>query len=104
MASTDEYMKLKTKDKDRMFTELFELKEEKATLDKRIKEIEKQYKPDLDGLERDLFYELDNGKKFSIKVSSRKGSVDTKAMEADGIAVDDYRKPDTQIHTLRLDK
>ena len=47
MASTDEYKKLRTKDKDRLFTELFALKDAKAELDKRIKEIEKQYKPDL---------------------------------------------------------
>ena len=104
MASTDDYKKLRTKDKDRLFTELFALKDAKAELDKRIKEIEKEYKPDLVGLKNDIFYELDNGLKFSIKSSSRKGSVDTKAMEADGINVEDYRKADTVIYTLRKDK
>ena len=105
MAATDEYFKLKTVDKDRMFTELFELKEAKAKLDKRIKEIEKEYKPDLEGVQRDLFYELNNGIRFSIKTSQRKGSIDIEAIEeATDIDVDDYRKKPTTVHTLRVDK
>lgn len=108
MAVTDEYKKLKTKDKDRMFTELFELKEKKADIDKRIKEIENVYKPDLEKLNKDIFYELDNGLKFSIKRSVRKGGYDSKLVdkffEDQGVVSDDYKKPDSTIRTLRLDK
>ena len=100
----DDYRKLQTTEKDNLFTELFELKEQKKTLDDRIKEIEKQYKPDQVGLQNDIFYELDNGTRFSIKASKRKGSIDTKAMESDGIDVESYRKAETTIHTLRKDK
>jgi len=105
MAVTDEYKKLKTKDKDRLFSELFELKEQKAILDKRIKEIEKEYKPDLVGLKNDIFYELDSGVRFSIKQSKRKGNIDNKRLEEDfNIDIDDYRKAETTIYTLRKDK
>ena len=104
MAITDEYSKLKTKDKDRMFSELFELKEAKAELDKKIKAIEDIYKPDLVNINRDLFYELDNGKRFSIKRSTRKGAIDTTAIEeATNIDCEDYRKKPTTVITLRLD-
>ncbi len=100
----DDYRKLRTKDKDRMFEELFELKEQKSVLDKRIKEIEAEYKPDLDGLHHDLFYELDSGKRFSIKCSKRKGSIQPKKLEEDGIDVDKYRGKESTVYTLRLDK
>jgi len=104
MAVTDDYQKLKTKDKDRMFSELLVLKEKKAKLDKKIKEIEDIYKPDLKDLTRDLFYELDNGIRFSIKRSERKGSIDTDAIEeATDIHVDDYRNKPTVVYTLRVD-
>ena len=104
MSVVDNYSRLKSKEKQDLFTELFELKEQKKVLDKRIKKLEDGYKPDLVNLDKDLFYELDNGVKFSIKRSVRKGSVDTKLMEANGIAVDKYRKPDSTIYTLRIDK
>ena len=100
----DEYRKLRTKDKDRLFTELFELKEQKSVLDKKIKELESQYKDDLIGLQNDLYYELDNGLRFSIKSSQRKGSIDAKALENAGVMVDNYRKSPTTVYTLRLDK
>ena len=101
----DEYRKLKTKDKDRLFTEIFELKAEKKILDDKIKELEDIYKPDLVNLKNDVFYELDNGLKFSIKKSVRKGSVDNRKLESMmNINIDDFRKPDTDVFTLRLDK
>jgi len=104
MANTDEYNKLKTKDKDRLFSELFELKAEKKIIDDKIKAIEQQYKPDLKGLHHDLFYQLDNGLRFSIKRSERKGSIDTEAIEeATHIDCDDYRKKPSVIYTLRED-
>ena len=104
MAITDEYKKLRTKDKDRMFTELFELKNEKKIVETKIKAIEDMYKPDLDGLQSDLFYQLDNGIKFSIKRSQRKGNIDTDAInKVAGIDCDDYRKKPSTIYTLRVD-
>ena len=104
MSVCDNYKALKSLEKQKLFTELFELKDEKSKIEKRIKELEKVYKPDLLGLQNDIFYVLDNGLKFSIKCSKRKGNVDTVRMENDGIDVDGYRKPDTTIHTLRKDK
>jgi hypothetical protein len=104
MGTCDEYRLIKTTEKEELFTELFELKEEKAKIDKRIKELEKGYKPMLEGIQNDLFFELRNGTKFSIKKSVRKGSIDAKALEKDGINVDEYRKPESTIYTLRKDK
>ena len=104
MANTDEYLKLKTKEKDRMFIELFALKDAKAQLEKRIKEIESDYKQDTVGLKNDKFFITSTNIKFSFKCSQRAGSVDTKAMIADGINVDGYRKPSIDIVTLRVDK
>ncbi len=104
MSVTDTYKPLKTAEKDEMFTELFRLKASKKAIDKQIKEIEAQYKGDIDGIEKDLFYELRNGIKFSIRHSFRKGSIDTKAMEESGIDVESFRKKSTLIHTLREDK
>ena len=100
----DEYLKLKTKDKDRLFTEIFELKAEKKILDDKLKELEAQYKPDLVNLKNDVFYELDNGLRFSIKKSTRKGSISTSKMESFGLVVDDFRGKESDIFTLRLDK
>ena len=100
----DEYRKLKTKDKDRLFTEIFELKAEKKILDDKLKELEAQYKPDLVNLKNDVFYELDNGLRFSIKKSTRKGSISTSKMESFGLVVDDFRGKESDIFTLRLDK
>jgi len=104
MSELNTYEKLKTKSKDVMFSELFKLKAEKKELDKRIKDIEDTYRPDLEGLNHDVYYELDNGLRFSIKRSTRKGSIDTKRLEADGINVDGYRKKDSTVFTVRLDK
>ncbi len=105
MANVDEYKKLKTADKDELFTLVLELKRERSVLDKKIKELEAQYKPDLEGLQDDLFYELNNGIKFSIKCSQRKGNIDTQRIEKDfNIDVDNYRKKSTTIYTLREDK
>jgi len=104
MAEVDTYTKLNTKDMDRLFTELFELKAQKKILDDKIKAIEAIYKPDLKGLNHNLYYELDNGKKFSIKLSERKGTIDTDAIEeACDIYIDDYRKKPTTVYTLRVD-
>lgn len=103
MAITDTYDRLKTDEKDRMFTELFELRARKKVIEDQIKDIEASYKPDLEGLKHDLFYELSNGLRFSIKRSERKGSVDTKKMESNGIDVDGYRKKPSVIYTVRVD-
>jgi predicted phage-related endonuclease len=105
VATVDTYYKLKTQDKDELFIDLFELKRQKTNLEKRIKELESQYKSDLEGLEHDLYYELSNGIKFSIKRSQRAGNVDTKRLGAElNINVDDYRKKPTIVFTLREDK
>lgn len=37
-------------------------------------------------------------------VTKRKGSIDTKALEAAGIDVDQYRKPDTTVFSIRLEQ
>ena len=104
MAITDEYKELKSKDKIELFDELFKLKEEKAVIDKRIKELEVGYKEDVVKAGKDLFFELPSGIKFSIKGSTRAGSIDTNGMELDGINIESYRKKPTKIYTLRLDK
>ena len=100
----DEYKELKSQEKIELFDELFKLKAEKTKIDKRIKELEVGYKQDVVKAGKDLFFALPSGIRFSIKKSIRKGSVDTKAMVADGVDVDGYRKPDSEIFTLRLDK
>ncbi len=108
MAVTDSYVKLKRKSMDRLFTELFELKAEKKILDDRIKELEAQYKPDLKNLKNDLFYELDNGLRFSIKKSVRKGGYNAKQLDVLFEDLDyeasDYKSKNTDVFTLRLDK
>ena len=104
MAVTDEYLKLKTKDMDRTFSEIISLKEQRGILDKQIKELELIYKPQLVGTYKDRFYELDNGVKISLKHSVRQGSVNTKSMVADGIDVEHYRGESSEVWTLRTDK
>ncbi len=101
----DEYKVLKSAEKIELFTELFSLKAEKSSIEKRIKELEANYKDDVAKAGKDLYFELPLSHiKFSIKKSIRKGSVDTKAMVADGIDISSYQKPSTEIWTLRVDK
>lgn len=38
------------------------------------------------------------------KVSMRKGSIDQKRMEAAGIDVESYRKPETTVFSIRVEK
>ena len=84
---------------------MFKLKAEKKTIDDRIKELEAGYKDDVIKAGKDLFFALPNGVKFSIKKSIRKGALDVAAIEeATDIDCDDYRKKDSEIFTLRLDK
>lgn len=40
----------------------------------------------------------------SQSVSSRKGAIDTKAMEAAGFDPDRFRKPDTTVFTIRTER
>ena len=101
----DEYKVLKSEEKIELFDELFKLKAEKKTIDKRIKELEAGYKDDVIKAGKDLFFELPSGVKFSIKKSIRKGALDVAAIEeATDIDCDDYRKKSSTLFTLRLDK
>ena len=100
----DEYKVLKSEEKIELFDELFKLKAEKTKIDKRIKELEAGYKEDVVKAGKDLFFALPSGIRFSIKKSIRKGSVDTKAMVADGVDISSYQKPSAEIWTLRVDK
>ncbi len=104
MAVTDSYTSLKTKEKDEMFIELFDLKDRESAIKKRIKEIEAIYKEDTIGLKEDKFFETSSGIKFSFRTSQRKGNIDAVALENAGINVDNYRKSPTNIVTLRRDK
>jgi|SaaInlV_100m_DNA_6_1039743.scaffolds.fasta_scaffold29271_2 hypothetical protein len=108
MAVTDEYRELKSQEKVDLFTELFDLKEAKANIDKRIKELEKGYKEEISIHGSDVFYILPNGTKFSIKKSMRKGGYITdkvdRFIEDNGYMIEDFKKDDTQIMTLRKDK
>lgn len=104
MGQCDTYKQLKSEKMDKLFSRLYELREEKTKIDKEIKEIENEYKPSLEGLQGDLFYETSNHIKFSIKLSQRAGSIDTKAMSKDGIDIEKYRKKPTTIKTLRFEK
>ena len=104
MSELNTYEKLKTKSKDVMFSELFKLKAEKKELDKRIKDIEDTYRPDLEGLNHDVYYELDNGLRFSIKRSERSNGYNTKQMLTDGMDIEKYVKPKSTVYTVRLDK
>jgi len=105
MGITDNYKKFESEEKEELFTELLNLKEAKSRLDKKIKELENGYKDDVKDYQNDLFYQLNDGRKFSIKASIRKGSIDYKKIENDlGVDLDEYRKEDTLIHTLRIDK
>jgi len=104
MGVTDTYKPLKTQEKDLLFSKLIALKQEKSELDKKIKELEAQYKPMLDGLEDDLFFSLSNGSRISLKCSTRKGSIDTEAIKkVFKIDVDKYRKKPSKVWTLRID-
>lgn len=108
MAITDEYKELKSKEKIELFDELFKLKEEKAVIDKRIKELEVGYKEDVVKAGRDLFFELPSGIKFSIKKSTRAGGYNKKLLDELFEDIDqeasDYKGNDSTIYTLRLDK
>jgi len=108
MAVTDDYKKLKSKDKVALFTELFILKEDKAIIDKRIKELEAGYKEEIAVHSADVFYELPNGLRFSIKKSIRKGGYNTKLVDEliidKGYEIGEFKKADTTIMTLRKDK
>ena len=105
MSVCDTYVEIKTVEKEELFTELFELKSEKKLLDKRIKELEKGYKEEIVSADKDLFFKLKNGIKFSIRKSERKGSIDIKAIERKtGINCEDFRMDSTTIHTLRIDE
>jgi hypothetical protein len=104
MAVCDTYVELKSESKQILFTELFELKAQKKVIEDAIKKLESQYKPMVAEQDKDLFFSLPSGLKFSIKRSIRRGSIDTKLMVADGIDPDDYRGKDSEVITLRLDK
>ena len=104
MGVTDTYNRLKTVEKNELFEEIFVLKEEKSQIEKRLKELEAQYKPMLGNLEKNLFFITTSGIRFSIKKATRKGSIDAKVMEEDGIDVDSYRKASSVYYTLRKDK
>jgi len=108
MSVTDNYRELKSQEKVDLFTELFELKEAKTNIDKRIKELEKGYKEEISIHGSDVFYVLPTGVKFSIKKSTRKGGYITamvdKFIEDNGYMIEDFKKDDTQIMTLRKDK
>lgn len=40
----------------------------------------------------------------SQSLSTRRGAIDDKRMKADGIDVDAYRKPDTTVLTIRIER
>ena len=103
MAECDDYIKLKSRSKIDLFTELFDLKAEKKVIEDKITELEKGYKEDVKKANKDFFFVLPNGVKFSIKKSTRSGNIDTGALELNGINVEDYRKPSITVFTLRLD-
>lgn len=108
MAVTDDYRELKSQDKIDLFTELFDLKADKSNIEKRIKVLEKGYKEEISIHGSDVFYILPNGTKFSIKKSMRKGGYITdrvdRFIEDNGYMIDDFKKDDTQIMSLRVDK
>ena len=107
MSVTDSYKRLKSPEKDFMFSRYFQLKEQKKAIDTELKQIDKTFRPELDSLQRDVFFELIDGRKFSIKLSKRTGGWDAKKLEAlieaNNMEVDDFKKPDTSIKTVRLD-
>ena len=102
------YKDLTNKKMIKVFDELFELKTKKTELDKRIKELEKEYKPSLENRNEDLYYKLPNGIKFSIKTSIRKGGYDSgkidTLLESIGEQEEQFKKPDSVVKTLRIDK
>ena len=106
--SVDTYNKLKSKDKEELFTELLELKSRRSELDKRIKVLEAGYKLDLEDLHHNLYYELGNGRKFSIKRSIRAPSYSKplldKYFETQDVEGDDFKGKPSIVFTLREDK
>ena len=108
MSVVDNYRELTSRDKIDLFTELIELKHQKTKLETKIKELEKGYKDDVKAYGSDLFFVLPNGIKFSIKKSIRKGGyISAKVdrfIEDNGYMIDDFKKDDTQVMTLRVDK
>ncbi len=103
MSVVDLYVEIQTDEKSRLFDELRELKEQRKKIDKTIKELEKGYKPMLDGLQNDLFFITKSGSKFSIKRSVKRGSIDTDKLKDYGINPDDFRKSSITVNTLRFE-
>jgi len=103
MGVTDTYTELQTESKNKLFEEIFELKEEKSIIEKRLKVLEAEYKPMLGGYKNDLYLVTTSGIRFSIRHSQRKGNINAKAMEADGIDVEFYRNKPSEVWTLRKD-
>ena len=101
MAATDTYTVMKSKEKIELFTKLFNLKAEKKAIEDEIKELESGYKEEVKQANKDLFFELPDGKRFSIKKSIRKGSINAKKLEESGIDVDSFRGKDSVVFTLR---
>ena len=108
MAVTDTYKQMHNGEMIDLFTKLHELKAGKKKIEDEIKSLEKKYKPMLEGTNEDLFFELPDGLKFSIKISTRVGSLDSDKLDVtlreEGYDLDDFRKPSTEIKTLRFEE
>ncbi len=81
MAVTDTYREMHNGEMIELFTKLHNLKDYKKKIEDDIKILEKKYKPMVEKSNEDLFFELPDGLKFSIKISTRIGSLDSNKLD-----------------------
>lgn len=81
------------------FAKLYDLRNKKKLIEDEIKKMEEVYKPKMERFDSNIEFEED-GYVVQVRVSNRKGSIDSKLMEADGLNVDYYRKDDTIVRAL----
>ena len=105
----NDYKKLTNEHMVRLFSNLFDLKEQKKLLDNQIKAIEAEYKPMIEKAnQEELYYELPNKQRFNVKRTERKGGWKKgkveEILETYGYSEDELRNKPTVIFTLRVEK
>ena len=105
----NDYKKLTNEHMVRLFSNLFDLKEQKKLLDNQIKAIEAEYKPMIEKAnQEELYYELPNKQRFNVKRTERKGGWNAKKLEQlffeTDVEEESYRNKPSVVFTLRVEK
>ncbi len=109
MGITDTYKELHSQKMIKVFTQLHDVNEQIRHLTAQKKELESQYKPEIEkSFTEDLYLKTPNGLKLSIKQSKRKGGWNQSKLstliEANEMDEVDFRNQESTVYTLRFEK